>query len=68
MADREPPYDPYIPSASAPAGGSSGQNGNQRTAVLQAVGFSLFTGLPIAIIATASYGPVVLSLLPSSRC
>ena len=34
MADREPPYDPYIPSGS----GNPGQNGgNQRTAVLQAV-------------------------------
>lgn len=32
MADREQPYDPYIPSgASAPSGG------NQRTAALQAV-------------------------------
>lgn len=33
MAEREPPYDPYIPSGP----GSSGQNGgNQRTAALQA--------------------------------
>jgi hypothetical protein len=36
MAATEQPYDPYIPSGSngAPAGG---QNGNQRTAALQAV-------------------------------
>lgn len=36
MAASEQPYDPYIPSGStgAPAGG---QNGNQRTAALQAV-------------------------------
>jgi len=33
MADRDPPYDPYIPSGS----GNPGQNGgNQRTAALQA--------------------------------
>lgn len=41
MADREQPYDPYIPSNSAdPAAGDAGaQNGsgNQRTAALQAV-------------------------------
>lgn len=38
MADREQPYDPYIPSGNGPAGGgSTGQNaGNQRTAALQA--------------------------------
>ena len=37
MADREPPYDPYIPSGQS--GGASAQNGgNQRTAALQAVG------------------------------
>jgi len=36
MAEREQPYDPYIP-ASAHAGGSSNnQAGNQRTAALQA--------------------------------
>lgn len=34
MADREPPYDPYIPSGGAP-GVQAG--GNQRTAALQAV-------------------------------
>jgi len=37
MADREQPYDPYIPSGER-AGGSAGQHGNQRTAALQAVG------------------------------
>lgn len=41
MADREPPYDPYIPAGgaggAAGAGGNSAQNGNQRTAALQAV-------------------------------
>jgi len=35
MAEREQPYDPYIP-ASSQAGGSSNQAGNQRTAALQA--------------------------------
>lgn len=34
MADREQPYDPYIPSG----GNASQNNGNQRTAALQAVG------------------------------
>lgn len=40
MADREQPYDPYIPS-----GGNASQqqnNGNQRTQALQAVGSALF--------------------------
>lgn len=39
MADREQPYDPYIPSGAAPGGApqqQNGQNGNQRTAALQA--------------------------------
>lgn len=41
MADREAPYDPYIPSGAAAPGGSQGQHGgNQRTAALQAVCFS----------------------------
>ncbi|PGH10557.1 hypothetical protein AJ80_07504 [Polytolypa hystricis UAMH7299] len=35
MADRDPPYDPYIPSASQPTG-SGGDGGNTRTAALQA--------------------------------
>lgn len=34
MADREQPYDPYIPSG----GNQPRDNGNQRTAALQAVG------------------------------
>lgn len=36
----EPPYDPYIPAGgqhAAPGGASNQQNGNQRTAQLQAV-------------------------------
>ena len=42
MADREQPYDPYVPSGQhgAGAGGNAaagGQGGNQRTAQLQAV-------------------------------
>jgi hypothetical protein len=37
MADREPPYDPYIPAAGAAPGGSATPSGNQRTAALQAV-------------------------------
>jgi hypothetical protein len=38
MADREQPYDPYIPAAGAGAQqGAQGQNGNHRTAALQAV-------------------------------
>jgi vesicle-associated membrane protein 4 len=37
MADREQPYDPYIPAGGGqPNGGAPGQNGNQRTAALQA--------------------------------
>ncbi|KAI9725764.1 MAG: SNAP receptor, synaptobrevin [Chrysothrix sp. TS-e1954] len=40
MADREQPYDPYIPQNGNNAGGSGGQSGggqgNQRTAQLQA--------------------------------
>ena len=34
MADREQPYDPYVPSGQRGAGA---QGGNQRTAQLQAV-------------------------------
>lgn len=42
MADREQPYDPYIPSGGAqPQAGGAGQNGNHRTAALQAVGQEL---------------------------
>lgn len=37
MADREQPYDPYIPSGGN-AGGASANGGNTRTAALQAVG------------------------------
>lgn len=37
MADREQPYDPYIPSGGAGQQGAGGQNGNMRTAALQAV-------------------------------
>ncbi len=37
MADREAPYDPYIPQGGA-ASASAGREGNQRTAALQAVG------------------------------
>jgi len=38
MADREQPYDPYIPSAGGNANAAGqGQNGNHRTAALQAV-------------------------------
>lgn len=37
MADREQPYDPYIPSGNSNAGGSNAQGGNTRTAALQAV-------------------------------
>ncbi|EON66365.1 vesicle-associated membrane protein 4 [Coniosporium apollinis CBS 100218] len=36
MADREQPYDPYIPSGANGAGGSNRQDGNHRTAALQA--------------------------------
>ncbi|GAB7346639.1 hypothetical protein MBLNU459_g1773t1 [Dothideomycetes sp. NU459] len=35
MADREQPYDPYIPSGQS-GGSSAGRDGNQRTAALQA--------------------------------
>ena len=38
MADREQPYDPYIPSGhTAPNGGVQHQGGDGRTAALQAV-------------------------------
>jgi hypothetical protein len=39
MADREQPYDPYIPAGGA--GGQPGPNGNHRTAALQAVRHSI---------------------------
>ncbi len=39
----EAPYDPYIPAgANGATGASSSQNGNQRTAALQAVRLLLF--------------------------
>lgn len=39
MASNDRPYDPYIPQTSEPAGGANAapQQGNQRTAALQAV-------------------------------
>jgi hypothetical protein len=37
MADREQPYDPYIPSGGSAPGGAGANGGNQRTAALQAV-------------------------------
>lgn len=37
MADREQPYDPYIPSGQGAPAGSTTHGGNQRTAALQAV-------------------------------
>lgn len=40
MVQNEAPYDPYIPSGSNGAQGN-GQNGNQRTAALQAVSGTL---------------------------
>ena len=43
MADREQPYDPYIPSgqnAGRSQGQGQGQDGNHRTAALQAVSCS----------------------------
>jgi vesicle-associated membrane protein 4 len=44
MADREQPYDPYIPAAGAGGQqGAPGQNGNHRTAALQAVCVSSFS-------------------------
>ncbi len=52
MADREAPYDPYIPQGGA-AGASAGREGNQRTAALQAVGelttFCLFVVISLDI-------------------
>lgn len=41
MADREQPYDPYIPSGGHAAGSTTAPGGNQRTAQLQAVRTSL---------------------------
>lgn len=40
MANREPPYDPYIPSGNGAAGDYPAHNG--RTAALQAVSAALF--------------------------
>ena len=37
MADREQPYDPYIPAGGNAQAGAQGQSGNHRTAALQAV-------------------------------
>ena len=38
MAGREEPYDPYIPSSSAPSGGRVGDHGGTpKTAAIQAV-------------------------------
>ena len=37
MADREQPYDPYIPSGGAQPAAATQNGGNQRTAALQAV-------------------------------
>ena len=41
MADREQPYDPYIPSGGAQGGAGTQAGGNQRTAALQAVSQTL---------------------------
>lgn len=47
MADREPPYDPYIPAGGAAApGGSATPSGNQRTAALQAVSITSAPAVP----------------------
>jgi hypothetical protein len=43
MADREQPYDPYIPSGGAGGQAGQGQNGNMRTAALQAVRYLVHT-------------------------
>lgn len=49
----EAPYDPYIPAggSGATGGASAQQNGNQRTAALQAVSF-----LPLSSVDGALYG------------
>lgn len=56
MADREQPYDPYIPSGSSAPGGSATHGGNQRTAALQAVGSPLGLGF-VMIMREASHIP-----------
>ena len=48
MADREQPYDPYIPAGSNPSG-SAPPDGNHRTAALQAVGGFFIVHSVIAI-------------------
>lgn len=61
MAASEQPYDPYIPSGSAGAPAATGQNGNQRTAALQAVSQSSTVSSLLATIAiekTRIYHPV----------
>lgn len=56
MADREPPYDPYIPAGGAAAGGSAAPNGNQRTAALQAVSITSDHKLHFACSTWISHG------------
>lgn len=46
MADREQPYDPYIPAGGSAPVGNTQNGGNQRTAALQAV--SLTSGHKMA--------------------
>ena len=41
MADREQPYDPYIPAGGNQGGSAGAAPGNQRTAALQAVSYVL---------------------------
>lgn len=55
MADREPPYDPYIPAAggAAPGGSAAPNAGNQRTAALQAV--SIVLALTISCMTLRSF-------------
>jgi hypothetical protein len=47
----EAPYDPYIPAGSSGAAGgaSAQQNGNQRTAALQAVSFLPFPSFEVSL-------------------
>ena len=49
MADREQPYDPYIPSGGAQGGAGTQAGGNQRTAALQAVSQTPASQLSLAL-------------------
>lgn len=66
----EAPYDPYIPAGSsgAAAGASAQQNGNQRTAALQAVSFLPFPSIEVALGGIRDPQALPLSCMNVARC